>query len=100
VTSPNPADARDDPPKPAAADPAQAAADLEAGPNPQLAAAALALKTGHFAAARALIALPPQPGDEAQRKKLLWRLSPDPMVAGLIALCLLFFAYIACTAQG
>jgi len=76
-----------------------AAPDIESGPNPQLAAAAAALKTGHFAAARALLALPAMPGDDAQRKRLWWRMSPDPMVAGLIALCLAFFVYIALTTQ-
>lgn len=39
------------------------------------------------------------PGDDAQRKRLWWRMSPDPMVAGLIALCLAFFTYIALTTQ-
>ncbi len=86
-------------PAPPAERQAPAEPDVESGPNPQLAAAAAALKTGHFAAARALLALPAMPGDEAQRKKLLWRLSPDPMVAGLIAVCLAFFAYVALTTQ-
>lgn len=73
--------------------------DLDAGPNPHLTAATAALRTGHFAAARALLRQPAMPGDEAQRARILWRLSPDPMVAGLIAVCLAFFAYVALTTQ-
>lgn len=84
---------------PSPATPPATEPDVEAGPNPQLAAAAAALKTGHFAAARALLALPPMAGDEAQRQKIRWRMSPDPMVAGLIALCLALFLYLALTTQ-
>lgn len=67
--------------------------------NPDLIAAEAALKTGHFAAARVLLAKPPQPGDAEHRKALLWRLTPDPLVAILIAGCLLFFGYVALTTQ-
>lgn len=86
-TSPAPADQKPAPPAPPLSD------------NPNLIAAEAALKTGHFAAARELMAKPAQPGDEAHRKALLWRFSPDPFVAILIAGCLLFFGYVALTTQ-
>ncbi|HNN94640.1 MAG TPA: hypothetical protein PKI03_20330 [Pseudomonadota bacterium] len=81
------------------ASPASPADSAPLSQNPDLIAAEEALKTGHFAAARVLLQKPIQPGDEAHRKALLWRLSPDPFVAMLIAGCLIFFAYVALTTQ-
>jgi hypothetical protein len=49
------------------------------------------LQTGHFAAARKLLAEPPTAGDGPRRAQLLARLAPDPLVAVLIAACLLLF---------
>lgn len=86
-------------PTPPQASPASSADSAPLSQNPNLIAAEEALKTGHFAAARVLLEKPTQPGDDAHRKALLWRLSPDPFVAILIAGCLIFFAYVAFTTQ-
>jgi hypothetical protein len=58
------------------------------------------LKVGHLAAGRALLADPAAAGDAERRAKLWARLAPDPLVAWLIAGCLLlFFALVSSTAH-
>ncbi len=90
------------PPSPqsaAAASPTPSPPAAPTSDNPNLLAAEAALKTGHFAAARVLLDQPAQPGDSEHRRALLWRFSPDPLVAILIAGCLIFFGYVALTTQ-
>lgn len=55
-----------------------------------------AQKSGHYAAARALLAQAQDTsGPLAERRKALWaRFSPDPFVLWLIGLCLLLFVTI------
>lgn len=84
-----PADRSTDAPSAAAAAEKSDALDL----------AELALKSGHFAAARRLLAQPAAAQDPARRATLLWRLTPDPLVLLLVLGCAIFFAYIAATTQ-
>lgn len=61
-----------------------------------------ALKTGHFAAARKLLAQPQGQSPELnERRAALWnRMAPDKMIPILLALCvILFVAIVASTAH-